>query len=191
MPNIWNIIESKYAWWLHMQKFPLSMQGYKDNKVKIINICIITGTWQNWESFSLTLSSSSCKGQGKTTIKMWNKQHEKEKLSSNRQTFELRQARRFGVNPNPLSWRTLCWVGFVFCNAITIPIYLWTEHNISKIKSKCIFSSLFLRRMNKNVSLIANSLHYTCSPTTLRTGTRLTWTKQKFPGPMKRKQTGK
>ena len=24
---------------------------------------------------------------------------------------------------------------------------------------------------------------YTCSPTTLRTGTRLTWTKQKFPGP--------
>jgi len=24
---------------------------------------------------------------------------------------------------------------------------------------------------------------YTCSPTTLSTGTRLTWTRQKFPGP--------
>ena len=41
-------------------------------------------------------------------IIMWNQQDKKKKYKSNTKTFELPQARRFGVNLNPLSWRTLC-----------------------------------------------------------------------------------
>jgi len=55
---------------------------------------------------------------GKRTIQtdFFNHYYMDQRIKNNKKkhTFELRQARRLGVKPNPLSWRTLCWVGFVF-----------------------------------------------------------------------------
>lgn len=157
MPNIWNIIESEYVWWLRKQKFPLSMQGYiKITRRKLSTLVSLPEHDKIEKVFPWHCHQVPVKDNEKLQSKYGTNM--KTRLKSNRQTFELRQARRFGVNPNPLSWRTLCWVGFVFCN--TFPIYLLTVQNRSKIQSKYIFSCLFLRRMNKNSSLIANSLQY-------------------------------
>ena len=111
------------------------------------------------------------------------------KVHARQCTWAERHASRWGVKPNALSSRTLCCVGLVFC------IQEW-ERELFPQKAAMFNKGLNWYQFKNNIQnndlkelcnlyiLLKGKLWcITCSPTTPRTGIRLTWTRQKFSCP--------